>query len=128
VIAVIVAVVSLALFAVALSRVGISTVAAGAWATTSRALDTAKEAADERVRERAMRQASVQLAGCVLSMAGRTAFAAAIALVPAGIASALRVSTLHEVVTVLGRWEVSAAATLAFGVFYFVRTCWWITS
>jgi hypothetical protein len=127
VIAVMVAILSLALFAVALSRVGISTVAAGAWATTSRALAAAKKA-DDRVRERVMRQASVELAGCAMSMVGRTSLAAAIALVPAGVASALRISTLHDVLTVLGRWDVSVAATLAFAVLYFVRTCRWITS
>jgi hypothetical protein len=123
-----IAALSIGLFVAAVSLFRIPHVAASALSTTSRAMATLKEGTDDLARERAMQQASLQLAGSFVSMLVRTALALALALVPLATAAAAGLAAPRDVLAFLSRWQVGLTATVVVAAGYVAWTRWWTTS
>jgi hypothetical protein len=121
-------VLSIGTFVAALSLLRIPALAADALSTTGRTMATLREASDDRVRERAMQQASLRLARTFASMLIRTGLAAGAAFLPVGVAALAGLTTTVRVGAFLSRWEVEATATAVVAAGYFARTRWWTTS
>ena len=85
-------------------------------------------ALDDEGRERAARRASLRLFASAGSIAGRSVLALLLSLIPLAIADRTGLARVHDVTTVMMRWDVIAAATAGFVGVYLVKSRVWPTT
>jgi hypothetical protein len=104
---------TVAVFAVALWRLGVVNAASGAIAISRDTMGIMRDPhLDERAREQAVQRASLRLIGACGSILLRSALAVLVSLVPVWAFSALGFVTFGQVMEFLSRWDVVVIVTV----------------
>lgn len=117
---------SIVLFLIALWRLGLVRVAAGALATAQGALAVMRDASlDDAAREKAAQAASLRLLGIFFSITWRGGLSLGISLLPIWLADISGQAASAEVIGFLSRWDVIGIASAVVVAFYVVRVRLW---
>lgn len=104
---------AVAVFAVALSRLGVVKAASGAVAISRDTMGVMRDPhLDDRARENAVQRASLRLMGACFSILYRSILAVLLSLAPVWVFSALGLLTFAQVLEFLSRWDVIVIVTV----------------